>query len=473
MDIMTEGKKKILVRILIVILIIYVGGVIIFSFVTYPKTYVNGNDRGIVSKQETFEGQILNDIVIFNGRDNDQVKISPGSIGFSKSIVEYPDLNQNAFLWPIKIFKTFNYDVDYRTSFNDEKLDEYIKKSTFLSKRKESEDAYLDFDSLEIVGEVYGNEYLMNDLKKIIIESFKNDVTGVVDVSEIYINPEVTRDDESLVSELEKLKKIYETKITYDFGDRKETLTGKELFSLFDKINGEYVLNKESSREYIKNLAIKYDTYNRKRQFNATGIGEITVREGIYGWLMNVDKTNDELEELVDKAGEVEVEPVYIYEALSRDENDIGDSYIEVDISRQEIWLYKDGELLHQAYVRTGKLTSKGYSTTVGVGKIWSKETDRYLQGLNPGMGTTYSSHVNYWMPIGYTGIGLHDASWVDKFGGDIYKTKGSRGCINLDLETAKMIYDNYSNGTPVVVYESSTNDSPTEFERQKEANNN
>ena len=28
-------------------------------------------------------------------------------------------------------------------------------------------------------------------------------------------------------------------------------------------------------------------------------------------------------------------------------------------------------------------------------------------------------------------GIGFHDASWRDEFGGDIYLTDGSHGCIN------------------------------------------
>lgn len=46
------------------------------------------------------------------------------------------------------------------------------------------------------------------------------------------------------------------------------------------------VLNKEDNyepdqtklRDYVKNLAIKYDTLGSDRTFNATGVGEVTVK---------------------------------------------------------------------------------------------------------------------------------------------------------------------------------------------------
>ena len=55
--------------------------------------------------------------------------------------------------------------------------------------------------------------------------------------------------------------------------------------------------------------------------------------------------------------------------------------------------------------------------------------------------GEDYETFVNYWMPFD-GGIGMHDATWRSKFGGDIYKTKGSHGCINLPLSVAKKIYE-------------------------------
>ena len=88
----------------------------------------------------------------------------------------------------------------------------------------------------------------------------------------------------------------------------------------------------------------------------------------------------------------------------------------------------------------------KGHSTHIGLFEIWSMEHDRYLIG--PG----YKCWVSYFMPFD-GGIGLHDATWRDTFGGEIYKKNGSHGCVNLPLEDAKTIYENVDVKTKVLVH--------------------
>lgn len=66
--------------------------------------------------------------------------------------------------------------------------------------------------------------------------------------------------------------------------------------------------------------------------------------------------------------------------------------YVEVDISDQTLWLYKDGDVKLEADVVTGK---KGkYDTRLGCHKIYSKEKDRYLTGSD------YKVWVEFWMPF-------------------------------------------------------------------------
>lgn len=47
----------------------------------------------------------------------------------------------------------------------------------------------------------------------------------------------------------------------------------------------------------------------------------------------------------------------------------------------------------------------------------------------------------------------MHDAKWRSSFGGSIYKTGGSHGCINLPHSVAKKIYENIASGMPVLCY--------------------
>ena len=49
-------------------------------------------------------------------------------------------------------------------------------------------------------------------------------------------------------------------------------------------------------------------------------------------------------------------------------------------------------------------------------------------------------------------GIGLHDASWRSKFGGNIYVNNGSHGCVNIPPEYADDIFEIVNKGTKVLV---------------------
>ena len=124
---------------------------------------------------------------------------------------------------------------------------------------------------------------------------------------------------------------------------------------------------------------------------------------------------------------------------------ELGDSFVEIDIGDQNVKLFKNNELLVDTDTVTGNLRTK-HGTHIGLFEIWSMEHDRYLIG--PG----YKSWVSYFMPFD-GGIGLHDATWRDEFGGEIYKTNGSHGCVNLPLEEAKTIYENVNVGYKVLVH--------------------
>ena len=51
------------------------------------------------------------------------------------------------------------------------------------------------------------------------------------------------------------------------------------------------------------------------------------------------------------------------------------------------------------------------------------------------------SAFVHYFIRVTQDGVGLHDASWRKKFGGDIYLTDGSHGCINMPYEPVAYIF--------------------------------
>ena len=50
-------------------------------------------------------------------------------------------------------------------------------------------------------------------------------------------------------------------------------------------------------------------------------------------------------------------------------------------------------------------------------------------------------------------GIGLHDATWRSQFGGNIYVSNGSHGCVNLPYKVAEIIFNNIDGNMPIVCY--------------------
>ena len=121
-----------------------------------------------------------------------------------------------------------------------------------------------------------------------------------------------------------------------------------------------------------------------------------------------------------------------------------GSTYVEVSISQQRMWFYKNNKLMVDTPVVTG---NKGTNDTPK-GFFYMYQRARNTTLVGPG----YASPVDYWMAF-WDGCGLHDASWRDEFGGNIYNGNGSHGCVNTPYNAVRTIYNNTDYDTPVIVY--------------------
>ena len=121
-------------------------------------------------------------------------------------------------------------------------------------------------------------------------------------------------------------------------------------------------------------------------------------------------------------------------------------TYIDVDLTNQNVRYILNGETVWESPCVSGD-TSKGRSTPTGVFAVYGHVAGTYLTG------PTWHNWVDYWMPFSRGGCGLHDATWRRKFGGTIYKTNGSHGCVNLPHDKAEELFNMISIGTVVVVH--------------------
>lgn len=144
-------------------------------------------------------------------------------------------------------------------------------------------------------------------------------------------------------------------------------------------------------------------------------------------------------------------EPVFSESGYGKYSRDVGDTYIDVDISNQVVKMYKNGALVFSASCVTGNRAT-GTTTDTGTYYVLNKIRDVVLRGENVD-GSEYASPVKYWLGVTWGGQGLHDADWRDTFGGGIWKTDGSHGCINMPPAQMPALFNAAEVGMPVVMH--------------------
>lgn len=268
-----------------------------------------------------------------------------------------------------------------------------------------------------------------------------------IEAAGCYEAPQVTGQDEKLVKTVDDANKMLNAQITYDWNGAKVVLDKEQLKNWVSVEDNEAVLDEEAVRAFVKEHAQKNDTYGKNRNFMTTLGVELSLPSGYYGWLTDREAETEELIQLIREGSVVSREPVYASKAKRKGMSDIGSSYVEADLTHQHLYLYVDGQIVFETDFVSGHMNSApGAVTPAGVFGISYKTTNAVLRGSD------YVTPVTYWMPF-YNNYGMHDATWRTEFGGDIYITDGSHGCLNLPLESAAVLYQNVSAGFPVICY--------------------
>jgi hypothetical protein len=246
--------------------------------------------------------------------------------------------------------------------------------------------------------------------------------------------------------------------ITYTFGDETVTLDGNTIknWLQFDE-KGQLLPDDGAFRQhvvdYVAQLAADHDTVGTERQFETTSGRIVYVYGSAYGWKIDQDKEAAQLMQEIQSGTQTTREPVYSMRANAHGINDLGDTYIEVDLTEQYMWYYQNGNIIFQSEIVSGLPGDPDRKTPPGIFTLDSKSSPSVLRGEMTANGTySYEQPVTYWMPFN-GGIGFHDADWQPYFGGDRYLTGGSHGCINLPPENAGQLYSLIQYDVPIICF--------------------
>lgn len=444
------------------LLAVYFGGAHYYRGHFFPHTSINGIDCGNQEAAQAIEGvkQWYTDsyalkIVDENGKEQLVIKPEDCEMVFPvEQSIEQLLAEQNEYNWVAAILDEVSreHQISVEAVYNQEALQRSLQSAVlFTSKGEAPEDAYIsEYEEAEgcysIIAEKEGT--LLNEEQTVLcieeaLDSMQEELN--LRAAQCYILPEVDSDNEELQKELDLLNQIVGTRITYDWNGNEEILDGEIIHTWIIFEDGEISLDEEQIAAYVAEKAKAYDTYGQKRKFMTTLGIELTLPSGGYGWKTDRSAEAEALKELILAGAVTEREPEYSSQGWVKGADDIGNSYVEIDLSNQHLYVYQDGEIVLESDFVSGNV-SNGNTTPGGVFGLTYKTTNAVLRGDN------YATPVKYWMPFNGN-IGMHDATWRREFGGEIYLTNGSHGCINLPLSKAKEIYGYVSTGFPVICY--------------------
>lgn len=459
-------KKKLIIVFSAVFLIIVTALVIMYMTISsyfrshfYEGTTINGIDVSkytVEEAEEAIQSLIENYEYVITGRGDVTATISGEEIGL---VVDWDNLigefqaSQNGYDWLSKRKNPDVYEVPIVVAYDEGMLTTVMDALTFFAEENQiapSDARISDYDpetGYRVISAVQGNTIV----KDVVVETIKEDILDLktelnLESLDCYLKPEIV-DETEFQAIVDELNKVLSTVITYNIGEAVHVLDKTLIYPWISlDENMQVCINEEEVDAFVNEMYSSYTTCYRAKKLMTSYGQEVTISKSYYGW--KVDKTAEKaaiLDEIRNGAT-VTRDLHYSMTANSHEGNDFGNSYVEINLTAQHIFLYVDGELVVESDFVSGDLAT-GNPTVTGAFSLTYKKKDAVLNGDD------YSTPVTYWMPF-FGDYGMHDATWRSTFGASIYKRDGSHGCVNLPKKVAKVIFENIDKGFPVLVYE-------------------
>lgn len=449
---------------------VYAGITYYYSDKFFEGTTINGIDvsgktafeveQSLAQKVETYSIQIA-------ARNLEPQNISGSQIGY-KYVSDGEVLKllrqQKPYEWVRCFWEKNNYTVEENSTFDREKLKSQVKELECAKEENQvaPEDAYVAFaeSRFEIVPETEGTQLEMRHAYNTLVQavSESRDSIDFSQTPEVYKKASVTQDNPELIAARDACNNFTKASITYTFGEETVTLDGSTIknWLSFDE-KGQFIRDDATFQQhildYVAQLAADYDTVGTDREFYTTSGRTVYVYGSAYGWKIDQAAEAAQLTQEIQSGTQTTREPVYSMRARSYGRNDIGNTYIEVDLSGQHMYYYQDGAVIFESDIVSGDMTHEDRITPPGIFTLYYKKSPDVLRGpMKPDGKYEYEVEVSYWMPFN-GGIGFHDAGWQPYFGGDRFYGGGSHGCINLPPSSAAVLYDLIQYDVPIVCF--------------------
>lgn len=443
---------------LLFLLIVYGCGCYYFRSHFYYGTQIDGTIYGCLDEPQVradLIGKYENYELIIYGRKDLTESLGREQAGCSLEPQEELQRildGQLVYLWPISFFEAHIYELTDSVKIEEEAFQKAIGNlAVFDAKNIEAPvNARLsDYSAARkgyyIIEETEGTQIRREKTAAAIREALEDRRSELTLTDDFYDEPAIRSDNEALVQRMERLNAWTGLTFTYDMHGVEAVLDGDRIHEWLIEQNGTVTLDEEQAKAYVQELADTYDTYGKVRTFTTVGGRELELRSGAYGWKLDVAAEQEAILNMLNGKKSASREPEWTKKGYVEGESDIGDNYVEIDLGRQHLYVIQEGKIVLESDFVSGNM-ARGWGTPSGVFGITYKTRNAVLRGAD------YATPVSFWIPFNRN-IGMHDATWRGSFGGQIYQTNGSHGCINLPYSKAKEIYNLVETNMPVVCY--------------------
>ena len=436
----------------------------------FEGTYINGvncSNKTAYEAEQIIAHKVEDYSIEISSRNQEPQSISGSQIGYqyiSDGEVLALLKQQKPYEWVRGFMETRSYTTQEKVTFDKNLLQSQVKALSCAQPENqvEPENAYVAMNGEEftIVPETEGSKLKVKEAYKALDLAISGSQTSIDlgSTPDVYAVAAVTSEDSTLQATRDAYTNYTKASITYTFGDQTVTLDGNTLkgWLQFDE-KGQLIQDDASFTQHVKDfvaqLASEHNTVGTTRSFNTTSGRTVSVYGSAYGWKIDQDAEATQLTEEIRTGTQITREPVYSMRANAYGYNDIGSTYIEVDLSSQHMYYYQNGSIIFDSDIVSGDIRYDDRATPPGIFTLYYKKSPDVLRGAKKPDGTyEYETQVTYWMPFN-GGIGFHDATWQAYFGGDRYTYAGSHGCINMPLDAAATLYSIIDSSVPIVCF--------------------
>lgn len=442
-------SKKIIVTILCMLFIVlgtgYFLGLAYFQTHFKIGTTINGfhcSFKSLNDTEELLSREVESYAIAVNTRNNGIEKISASDVGLK--------FNGKANL--IELLKTQDYRLWFIPSseevtlpedcyeIDSSKLTDELRKLKCMNNMVPSESAHIVETNgfYQVAAAVKGTFLDKNKARQIIETAIRQWRPSVnLEEADCYIDVD-SGDEKELQKHCDFLNSIQDTIITYDFGDRTESVDFAKIKKHF--LDSNFRFNTSKMKKYIEKIAEKYDTVGIARNFVTYDNRTANISGGDYGWKLDVDKTTKSLIDYIKKDTIDVVSPVYTQTAASRQQNDVGYSYLEIDMSNSHAVLYIDGTPVVQTSIKTNGDINPGFYKISGKQEM---DVDGLMNTIDFGEYKIYQYNP---VDVAASFSGSDDISGFSSNG-------VNPNSIAIDDASMVAIFNSMQNEWPVIVY--------------------